>query len=240
MAGPQDAAPSARRSAGHRRLPSNGRRTRKDLTVLARLPDLFGGDASALEASAIFRHDGNMRRFRHEVFKPSMLCRRETVFCSLCLLEDRPQHSRAIWQFTSTVCCDRHGIALTTKPTDVHFDALVPSVAFPNSAALRQLCDAAKPMSRGPLQRYVEDRLDGSAREPLWPDGCRLDQVMGISSCLGNAMRNQAARDLGDACRIGFEALRRGERPEGPRRYSVPTGPKGPRQHPRPRLEQAL
>jgi hypothetical protein len=208
--------------------------------VLARLTDLFGGDASALEASAIFRHDGNMRRFRHEVFKPSMLCRRETVFCSLCLLEDRPQHSRAIWQFTSTVCCDRHGIALTTKPTDVHFDALVPSVAFPNSAALRQLCDAAKPMSRGPLQRYVEDRLDGSAREPLWPDGCRLDQVMGISSCLGNAMRNQAARDLGDACRIGFEALRRGERPEGPRRYSVPTGPKGPRQHPRPRLEQAL
>lgn len=183
----------------------------KDLAVLARLTDLFGGEASALEASAIFRHDGNMRRFRHEVFKPSMLCRRETVFCSLCLLEDRPQHSRAIWQFISTVCCDRHGIALTTTPTDVHFDALVPSVAFPDSAALRQLCDAAKPMAPGPLQRYVEDRLAGSAREPLWSDGYRLDQVMGISRCLGNAMRDHETGDLGDACRMGFEALRRGE-----------------------------
>lgn len=183
----------------------------KDLAVLARLTDLFGGEASALEASAIFRHDGNMRRFRHEVFKPSMLCRRETVFCPLCLLEDGFRHSRVIWQFNSTICCDRHGIALITTPTDVHFDALVPSVAFPDPAALQELCDAATPMTPGPLQRYVEDRLAGSTCEPLWPDGCRLDQVMGISSCLGNAMRDHATGDLGDAYRIGFEALRRGE-----------------------------
>lgn len=184
----------------------------KDLAVLARLTDLFGGEASALEASAIFRHDGNMRRFRHEVFKPSMLCRRVTAFCPMCLLDDGSfQHSRVSWQFSSTVCCDRHGIALTTTKAEIHFDALVLSVAFPDPAALQELCDAATPMTPGPLQRYVEDRLAGSTCEPLWPDGCRLDQVMGISSCLGNAMRDHATGDLGDACWIGFEALRRGE-----------------------------
>ncbi|ADO44339.1 conserved hypothetical protein (plasmid) [Ketogulonicigenium vulgare Y25] len=184
----------------------------KDLAVLARLTDLFGGEAPALEASAIFRHDGNMRRFRHEVFKPSMLCRRVTAFCPMCLLDDGSfQHSRVSWQFSSTVCCDRHDIALTTTKAEIHFDALVPSVAFPDPAALQELCDAATPMTPGPLQRYVEDRLSGSTCEPLWPDGCRLDQVMGISRCLGNAMRDHTTGDLGDACRTGFEALRGGK-----------------------------
>lgn len=184
----------------------------KDLAVLARLTDLFGGEARALEASTIFRHDGNMRRFRHEVFKPTMLYRRVTAFCPMCLLDDGSfQHNRVSWQFSSTVCCDRHGIALTTTKASNQFDAVVPSVAFPDSAALQELCDTPKPMSPGPLQRYVQERLASSAREPLWPDGCRLDQVMAISSCLGNAMRDHATGDLGHACLIGFEALRRGE-----------------------------
>lgn len=59
-----------------------------NVAALARLTDLFGGETSVLEDSATFRHHGNMRRFRHEVFKQAMLCRRVTAFCPMCLLDD--------------------------------------------------------------------------------------------------------------------------------------------------------
>lgn len=155
---------------------------RKDLLEatpagLARLARISGAPIEDIAGGAYLRIADRLYEHRRHRFHAEFAGRERTTFCPACMLEDArpdsrsrgPRVGRVNWLFSPIRTCPVHGIPLCRTVHRSYAERFQDmALVAPDHCALVRLvgCVDTRPVS--PLQRYVEDRLDGKGGPPGW------------------------------------------------------------------------
>lgn len=148
---------------------------RKDLLEatpagLARLARISGAPIEDIADGAYLRIADRLYEHRRQRFHAEFAGRERTTFCPACLLEDaRPESpsrglrvGRVNWLFSPFRTCPTHGIPLYRTIHQSYAERFQDmTLVAPDDGALVRLAEGADTRPVSPLQRYVEDRLDG-------------------------------------------------------------------------------
>lgn len=205
---------------------------RKDLLEatpagLARLARISGAPIEDIADGAYLRIADRLYEHRRQRFHAEFAGRERTTFCPACLLEDaRPESpsrglrvGRVNWLFSPVRTCPVHWTPLYRTVHQSYAERFQDmALVAPDDGALVPLVEGADTRSVSPLQRYVEDRLDGE-RGPAWLDGQQIDLGTRASEMIGACLLYGAHVDLPTlsedqwdaAGAAGFEHAARGE-----------------------------
>ena len=199
---------------------------RGEKTALAVLAEAGGEPVETLA------HDALIRTARSTyLFRGHSLCSRTVVtgparFCPACLEEDASDHPhrlgapwahRTLWQIRTCRVCSRHGLALaeiaapSARSAMADFHALIGRDPGLISRAPRLVTEG------GPLQTYVEARLNGARGQPFLDahglrDAINVTELIGLVATRGvNVNHVEAASATAEQARAGFEIMTGGE-----------------------------
>lgn len=194
---------------------------------LGRLAAISGASIDDVAVGAYLRVGDRLYEHRGQQFYAEFARRERTTFCPACLLEDgRPDGpsrglrvGRVNWLFSPIRTCPIHRIPLCRTAHQSYAERFQDmALVAPDDAALLRLAARAETRPVSPLQRYVEDRLDGRSG-PAWLDGQQIDLGVRASEMIGACLLHGAHVDLPTlsedqwdaAGAAGFEHAARGE-----------------------------
>jgi hypothetical protein len=171
---------------------------------LARLARISGASVEEVSDGAYLRIGGRLYEYRGHAFHAEFAGRERTTFCPACVLEDsRPDSpsrdlgvGRVTWLFSPIRTCPVHRIPLYRAARQSYAGRFQDmALVAPADAALAEMVGRGEARSASPLQRYVEDRLDGRSG-PAWLDGQQIDLGARAAEMLGACMLYGTRVDL--------------------------------------------
>lgn len=161
--------------------------------ALDKLSVLTGTPLAAIERATIHKRD-RLFAFRGEHISQAMLRRKSVHVCPDCVradLEaagpDEPApYGRTLWQFAVMRACPLHGRALIEINDGARGELYDFAAAVRDrSAALVRAADTSPVRKPSRLERYVEDRLEGTPTGAPWLDQIDLHAACALSEMLG-------------------------------------------------------
>ena len=179
---------------------------RGKLEAVERLCSVAGQDLAPVLGNAIMAVGKRRFRLRGEEFSAEFTTGPVTRFCPLCLDEDIAGHGdprvamrhRLHWRIASIRTCPAHRIPLSDvrigKWNDMAHELQAMDEAIAEEGALAAAHETREP---SPLQKYVEQRLQGAAGTP-WMDAQAIDQVARMAEQLGGLLAFGPAQKAAD------------------------------------------